>query len=95
MYLEQYPDGTFASLARTRLDAVARSPADSTSADAAADELGLAFWNSVKDSGRRHELQAYLDQHPNGHFAGLRTHAFLQLTNLILLSHKIRDHVFR
>jgi adenylate cyclase len=70
-YLEQYPDGTFASLARTRLDAVAHSLTDSTSADAAADDLDLAFWNSVKDSDRREELQAYLDQHPNGHFAGL------------------------
>jgi adenylate cyclase len=70
-YLEQYPDGTFASLARTRLDAAAHSPADSIPADAAADALDLAFWNSVKDSDRREELQAYLDQHPNGHFAGL------------------------
>jgi adenylate cyclase len=70
-YLEQYPDGTFAALARTRLDAAAHSPADSTPAGAAADALDLAFWNSVKDSDRREELQAYLDQHPNGHFAGL------------------------
>jgi hypothetical protein len=70
-YLEQYPDGTFASLARTRLDAAAHSPADSIPADAAADALDLAFWNSVKDSDQREELQAYLDQHPNGHFAGL------------------------
>jgi len=30
---------------------------------AAADELDLAFWNSVKDSHRCEELQAYLDQH--------------------------------
>ena len=74
-YLEQYPEGTFASLARTRLDAAARSPidgpADPTPVEAAADALDLAFWESVKDSGRREELQAYLDQHPNGHFAGL------------------------
>jgi adenylate cyclase len=70
-YLEQYPDGTFASLARTRLDTAVRSPVDSIPADAAADALDLAFWNSVKDSDRREELQAYLDQHPNGHFAGL------------------------
>ena len=73
-YLEQYPEGTFAPLARTRLDAAALSPADPaapTSADAAADTLDLAFWNSVKDSNRREELQAYLEQHPNGHFAGL------------------------
>jgi class 3 adenylate cyclase len=70
-YLEQYPDGTFASLARTRLDVLAHSPADSTSGDAAADALDLAFWNSVKNSDRRDELQAYLDKHPNGHFADL------------------------
>jgi hypothetical protein len=38
---------------------------------AAADELDLAFWNSVKDSYWREELQAYLDQHPNGHFTAL------------------------
>jgi adenylate cyclase len=70
-YLEQYPDGTFASLARTRLDTAALSPAPVTPEDAAADALDLAFWNSVKDSNRREELQAYLEQHPDGHFAGL------------------------
>jgi adenylate cyclase len=73
-YLEQYPDGTFASLARTRLDAAALSPASPaapTPEQAAAEALDLAFWDSVKDSNRREELQAYLDQHPNGHFAGL------------------------
>jgi hypothetical protein len=39
-YLEQYPDGTFASLARTRLDATALSladPATPTLAEAAAE----------------------------------------------------------
>jgi adenylate cyclase len=72
-YLERYPEGTFASLARTRLDATLSPdglPAP-TPADAATDALDLAFWNSVKDSNRREELQAYLEQHPNGHFAGL------------------------
>lgn len=73
-YLEQYPEGTFASLARTRLDAAALSatgPQAPTPADAAAEALDLAFWDSVKDSDRREELEAYLEQHPNGHFAGL------------------------
>jgi adenylate cyclase len=73
-YLEQYPEGTFASLARTRLDAAALSPpspATPTPEEVAAEALDLAFWNSVKDSDRREELQAYLEQHPNGHFAGL------------------------
>jgi hypothetical protein len=73
-YLEQYPEGTFASIAQTRLDAAALSltrPPVPSPADVAADELDLAFWNSVKDSNRRDELQAYLTHHPNGHFAEL------------------------
>jgi adenylate cyclase len=73
-YLEQYSDGTFASLARTRLDAAELSPpgpAAPTPEEVAADALDLAFWNSVKDSNRREELEAYLEQHPNGHFAAL------------------------
>jgi adenylate cyclase len=73
-YLEQYPEGTFASLARTRLDEGAlspRTPAMPTPEDAAAEALDLAFWNSVKDSSRPEELQAYLERHPNGHFAEL------------------------
>jgi adenylate cyclase len=73
-YLERYPEGTFAALARTRLEAAALpstgAPA-STPTDGAVDTLDLAFWNSVKDSDRREELQAYLEQHPNGHFSGL------------------------
>jgi hypothetical protein len=74
-YLEQYPEGTFASLARTRIDAAALTPpgepVESTAAQAAVDALDLAFWDSVKDSDRPEELQAYLKQHPNGHFAEL------------------------
>jgi hypothetical protein len=72
-YLEQYPEGTFASLARTRLDAAAipASHSTPTAEELAVEALDLAFWNSVKDSDRREELQAYLDQHPDGHFAGL------------------------
>ena len=72
-YLEQYPEGTFASLAQTRLEAAARAPtpAPPTPEEVAADALDLAFWTSVKDSDRREEIEAYLEQHPNGHFAGL------------------------
>jgi class 3 adenylate cyclase len=73
-YLEQYPDGTFASLARTRLETGTLSSAEPdtpTPAETAAEELDLVFWNSVKDSDRREELEAYLAQHPNGHFAEL------------------------
>ena len=73
-YLERYPEGTFASLARTRRDAAALPPAEAVTPappNAVADALDLTFWNSVKDSNRREELEAYLEQHPNGHFAAL------------------------
>jgi hypothetical protein len=51
-YLEQYPEGTFASLARTRLDAAALSPPSPapTPEEVATEALDLAFWNSVKDT---------------------------------------------
>jgi adenylate cyclase len=73
-YLEKYPEGTFASLARARLESAALSiedPCGASPQDAGADALDLAFWNSVKDSNRRAELETYLERHPNGHFAGL------------------------
>ncbi|MBV9685635.1 MAG: adenylate/guanylate cyclase domain-containing protein [Alphaproteobacteria bacterium] len=73
-YLEKYPEGTFASLARARLESAALSPGESSDPEAGntgPDALDLAFWDSVKDSNRREELEAYLEQHPNGHFAAL------------------------
>ena len=70
-YLEQYPVGTFASLARTRLEEGTQSAEGTGPGDAGANALDLAFWESVKDSNRREELQVYLEKHPNGHFAGL------------------------
>ena len=71
-YLERYPEGTFAPLARARLESAALEDSpDAFSGDAGADALDLAFWNSVRASNRREELEAYLERHPNGHFAGL------------------------
>ena len=79
----QYPEGTFASLAQTRLEAAALSPksATPTPEEVAAEALDFALWNSVKDSDRREELDA-LEQHPNGHFAGL--HALVSLRQTVL-----------
>src|SRR5438270_6026666 len=77
-YLERYPEGTFASLARTRLDAAAPSSEGPTDAAAAASELSadseaaleLAFWESVK-GGTPAELGSYLERYPEGTFASL------------------------
>jgi adenylate cyclase len=67
-YLEHYPDGTFASLARTRSIAANES---SASVDQAAADLDAAFWDAIKETQTDEELQAYLEQHPDGHFASL------------------------
>ena len=68
-YLEQYPDGNFATLARARLaellesTAAARDPADR--------EIELAYWESVRELDNAESLQAYLDKYPSGEFRAL------------------------
>jgi class 3 adenylate cyclase len=66
-YLEHYPDGTFASLARTRQAA----PTEADHAEERAADLDAAFWEAIKDTQTDEELAAYLEQHPEGHFASL------------------------
>jgi adenylate cyclase len=74
-YLEHYPEGTFASLARTRQSAGQEdsSAAQSTPAhqEATPETLDLAFWDAIKESQTPEELTSYLEQHPDGHFSGL------------------------
>ena len=65
-YLEQYPEGSFAALAHTRLEEFAsaeggmRNPQDR--------EVELAFWESVRKSDNPASLQAYLEKYPEGDF---------------------------
>jgi adenylate cyclase len=75
-YLEHYPEGTFASLARTRQSAEAIESSESPTAAALAkeateDALDAAFWDAIKDTQAPDELVAYLEQHPDGHFSAL------------------------
>ncbi|MGE0095950.1 MAG: adenylate/guanylate cyclase domain-containing protein [Alphaproteobacteria bacterium] len=63
-YLGQYPDGTFAAVARARLEG--EPPPDPTEK-----EVELAFWNTVKDSGNPEMFQAYLEKYPEGEFKPL------------------------
>lgn len=64
-YLEQYPDGTFAAVARTRIDGEPRP------ANPAETEVELAFWDSVKGSDNPEMFQAYLEKYPEGEFQPL------------------------
>jgi adenylate cyclase len=83
-YLEHYPEGTFASLARTRQSAAPDDQASSppptpAQQEATPDTLDLAFWDAIKESQAPEELTAYLEQHPNGHFSGLARARLSQL----------------
>lgn len=75
-YLERFPDGTFAALARTRLAnreraGSAEEPVAATAEGDGPDAAELAFWESIKESQEADEIEIYLEQYPEGHFAAL------------------------
>jgi adenylate cyclase len=65
-YLERYPDGTFAVLARSRLADLRKAEPDEQ--DRAVE---LAFWESVQDSDNPAMIRAYLEKYPQGEFRKL------------------------
>lgn len=66
MYLDRYPSGTFADIARSRLDG--GTSIEKTRGDPSVE---LAFWETVKDSGSPEMIQAYLAKYPDGEFNAL------------------------
>ena len=65
-YLERYPDGSFAVLARARLDS-----APQAASNAPDHSVELAFWAAVTDSHEPEMFQAYLDKYPDGEFSSI------------------------
>ena len=65
-YLERYPNGCFAALAQARLGSTSTTQARSPDPS-----VGLAFWNSIKDSDDQALFLAYLEKYPNGEFRSL------------------------
>lgn len=65
-YLDRYPDGAFAALARARLDgpAGAAEPAPDRSVE-------LAFWSAVSGGEDPALFAAYLDKFPDGEFRSI------------------------
>jgi hypothetical protein len=67
-YLDKYPDGQFAALARLRAQpsrpAMNPGPADTNS-------LEMAYWNAIKDSKSPSDFKAYVTKFPNGLFVDL------------------------
>ncbi|GAB2175097.1 hypothetical protein DLREEDagr8_06550 [Dongia sp. agr-C8] len=92
-YLEKYPAGDFAGLAKLRVkqlgakpvapaaaETVAAQPAN-RSPDLAAD-IELTYWNSVKDAAEMEGYEAYLKKYPNGHFVDLAEAKMAELEKL-------------
>ena len=68
-YLRQYPEGSFVTLARTRLGEFAS--AEGGMRDPKDREAELSFWESVRESDNPASLQAYLEKYPDGEFKSL------------------------
>ena len=68
-YLERYPEGNFAALARVRLKAIAEDAA--AMRDPKDREIEVSFWESVRSSDNPALIQAYLEKYPEGEFSAL------------------------
>lgn len=73
-YLDKYPDGQFASLAKNRAQ-----PAKPVSG--AGDSVDLAYWNAIKDSKNPADFKAYIAKFPNSLFADLANSRLTTLEN--------------
>ena len=70
-YLEQYPEGSFATLAEARRQSLLEIEAAPPPENTEADTTELTFWDSVKDSDNPAIYSAYLEKYPEGAFATL------------------------
>jgi hypothetical protein len=66
-YLEKYPDGQFAALAKNKIG----SFGNTGPASVASGPGELAFWDSIKNSRNVEDFNAYLKRYPNRGFADL------------------------
>ncbi|MBI3794371.1 MAG: formylglycine-generating enzyme family protein [Nitrospinae bacterium] len=78
-YLESYPKGSFAPLAKSRIAALKKSagqtsklpppPRETAGGDSSNKEV--AVWNSVKESTNPEDIEVYLQAYPKGVFASI------------------------
>ena len=68
-YLEAYPSGVYAPLAKARAGSLEKQAKRLVTAEAAATER--AFWDAIKDSASMADYRAYLQKFPDGEFAVL------------------------
>lgn len=81
-YLHEYPAGRFARLARNRLDELAAAPSSSRVQPELSDfSHEIVFWDSVKDSDDPDDLEAYIQEYPEGRFVRLARNRLGSLTS--------------
>jgi tetratricopeptide (TPR) repeat protein len=68
-YLDKYPDGQFAALAKSRSNFV-RSPGNSGNS-IGSDSPEMTYWNAIKDSQNPSDFRAYITKFPQGLFVEL------------------------
>ena len=62
-YLDKYPDGQFAALAKSR-----SQPSRPATSNGSGDSLEMTYWNAIKDSRNPSDFKAYVNKFPNGLF---------------------------
>lgn len=65
-YLDKYPDGQFAALAKSRAQ-----PTRSSAPAVDANSMEMTYWNAIKDSRSASDFRAYVTKFPNGLFVEL------------------------
>lgn len=73
-YLDKYPNGNFADLAKLRVRKYAPAPSPAPApAESAVDpqQADIAYWNAIKASKNADDYKTYLEKYPNGEFVDL------------------------
>lgn len=81
-YLKQYPEGTFAALAKIRIDTLNQpqksvattrelSPVPAPVEKGRDKDIELTFWKTIQDSDSKAAYESYLKKYPKGSFASL------------------------
>jgi hypothetical protein len=73
-YLDKYPDGQFAALAKSRAQ-----PTRTSAPAGDANSAEMIYWNAIKDSRNPADLRAYVQKFPNGLFVELANNRIASL----------------
>src|SRR5713101_2192359 len=73
-YLDKYPDGQFAALAKSRAQ-----PTRTAAPAGDANSAEMIYWNTIKDSRNAADLQAYINKFPGGLFVELANNRIASL----------------